>query len=312
MNWRLGLVAGTVLLALPLTGCSFTGDEEPSTPRAAAQASAAARAKPSQPFDILQGEKVGLVEHAQAKIQFKCMADSGYPQNQEIGVPPPINPFEGLTIGAGSLGPMTEAEARRTGFGIDAVAERPALVSSDSNYDKAAERCDEKAWDTLGAGARETVWAYYELTNQLGPYRKELDRKLPKDLPAKLLDCITGEGYRAKDRNEFLKTPNPDQLGVAFGELEPATARDWEPKRRSGTVDVGPAVPARRYLPTPEESELAVAWYRCRQKTDMLNAYLSAARPVQQAYVDRYESQITELNAKVEELSRKAAALAAN
>ncbi|MEV6305610.1 hypothetical protein AB0M02_39770 [Actinoplanes sp. NPDC051861] len=305
-----GLVAA--LLVLPLTGCSFLGDDEPATPGAAPVASAAAEPKPSQPFDILQGEKVGLIEHAQAKLQFRCMADSGYPQNQEIGVPAPVNPFEGLVIGAGSLGPMTEAEARRQGFGHDMDAERPALVSNDVNFDKAGERCDEKAWDDLGAGARETVWAYYELTNQLGPYRKELDRKLPGDLAGKMLECITGAGYRPADREQFLKTPNPDQLGVTFGDLEPTTARDWEPRRRSGTIDVGPAIPARRYVPTPEEADLAVDWYRCRQETDMLGAYLAAARPVQQTYVDRYESQITELNAKVEELSRAAATLAAN
>jgi hypothetical protein len=300
------LIAATAVLSvLPLAACSLSADDKAADKPGAPAPAASAQAKPSQPFDILEGGKVGLIEAAETRLEFACMAKAGFPQNQEIGLPETVDPFAGLTIDAASLGPTTEQQARDEGFGQDQPAERPALVSSDKNYDAAAERCADQSWKTLGADARQTVYAYYDLTNQFAGYRHELDTRLPASLGTGLYGCITGKGYKVPDRDKFVKSPNPRTLGVPFGQLDTAAGTDWAPKRKPGSVEVGPAVPARHYRPTAAESDLAVAWFHCRQQAKMLDAYLTAARPVQQSYVDRYESQITELNAKVDALARE-------
>ena len=52
-----------------------------------------------------------------------------------------------------------------------------------------------------------------------------------------------------------------------------------------------------------------MAWFQCSKETGRVEAQLAAAFRVQQRYVDRYESRITELNEQVKTLARKAADL---
>jgi hypothetical protein len=99
-------------------------------------------------------------------------------------------------------------------------------------------------------------------------------------------------------------------FGVAFGELDPSPADNWRPAKKTGTVQVGPAVPARKYHPTAEESKLAVAWFQCSQQTRRVELELQAAYAAQQRYLDRFEGTVTELNARVEDAARKASTAA--
>jgi hypothetical protein len=298
-------VVGRLLLALcglVVVGCG--ADPVPSAP----PGSEAPEAK--QPFDIVRSEQVGLIGHAQQRIRNKCLADAGYPYDRDNLPVRPQHPFAFLTVSARDFGPTSEDEARRSGFGRDSVGEPARVVSTDPNYNAASERCAQLAWSRFGADALDVLTSYGDLVNALAPYRRDVDAELPADLPARLTDCMTARGYTAPDRAAFLKTPSHRLFGIPYGHSETGPEEGWEPVRRPGTVEVGPAIPPRQYTPTPEESKLAVAWFHCGRDTGRVDAQLAAVQQVQARYVEKYRTWIDELNPKVEELAHRAAAIA--
>ncbi len=196
------------------------------------------------------------------------------------------------------------------GFGEDTRPAPARVVSTDANYNANLDRCEKQAWEKFGPEARKTHESYNDLVNVLADYRRDVDQEMPKDLSVKVFDCMAKRGYTASDREAFLKTPSHRLFGVKYGSLDGGAEDAWEPARKPGTVEVGPAIPARHYTPTPEESALAVAWFHCNQETKRVEAWLQAVAKVQQRNVEKNQTWIEELNPKVEQLARKAAELA--
>jgi hypothetical protein len=64
-----------------------------------------------------------------------------------------------------------------------------------------------------------------------------------------------------------------------------------------------------KYVPTPEESKLAVAWYQCEQETGRTKANLVAAAEVQRELVEKHAATLLELNPRIEQLAKSAAGL---
>ncbi|MEV8518076.1 hypothetical protein [Dactylosporangium sp. NPDC051484] len=289
-----GVAAGIVV---GLGGC---GGDKPATIPVNAQ----------QPFDIVLGDKVGLIDYAVQRMRDTCMQAAGYPQNLQAIPDRPSNPYQSLTIKAQDFGPVTEDEARRLGFGHDTQGEPPRVVSFDPNYDLNLDRCKKSAEEKLGTDARETRQSYNGLVNDLLAYRREVTDNVPADLPEKTLRCMESKGYTVADRAEFLKKPQPQRFGVKFGVLDSVPEVTWTPPQVPGTVQVGPAIPARKYRPTAEESALAVAWFRCGEETGRIKHMVAAASALQLRYVEKYQDRLGELNPKIEALARNAAALA--
>jgi hypothetical protein len=298
-----------VSIVVGAAACSTAKPSNEPRPPAGSPAAETSAGAPRQPYDILLGDQLGVIDYSQLKVRNKCLADAGFPQELRAMRSRPNNPISHLLVSARSFGPTSEAEARASGFGSALAAEPPVVVSFDKSFDAEMERCTRQANEQLGFDSVKILTAYQDLANQLGAYRSEIDRQLPKDLPEKLLSCMDDEGYRA-DRTRFLQTPDPALFGVQLGRNENAPGENWRPRRRPGTVQVGPALPARRYTPTAEESELAVAWLRCRKSTRLAEHQLEAAYAAQQRYVERFETQIAELNGQVTAMARKAAAVA--
>ncbi len=301
------MLAACGLAGIILTGC--TAESTPAVGTVPPADEVSEPSEPGQPFDIILGRQVGLIDHTHMKIRDRCMAEAGYRQNIDTAPTRPEDPFSFLTVSVRDFGPTSEEEARRAGFGSDTQAAPARVVSTDANFDKAADRCADQAWNEFGPGARQAVTDYSDLVNALAPYRKEIDAELAPDLPAKMFDCMAERGYRAPDREAFLKTPRHQLFGVAYGRLDGGAEDAWKPVRKPGTVEIGPAIPVRKYTPTPQESELAVAWFHCGQKTGRTAAQLAAVQEVQQRYVDEHQTWIDELNPVIEELARRASAI---
>jgi len=286
-------------------GCSAT--PAPGTP------GSPATGPTGSPYDVLLGDKVGLIDYAEQRLRNACMTAAGYPQNQQAALgSKPGSLFGDLAITAATFGSATEDDARRLGFGADDPGEPARIISFDPNYDTALDRCERAAYDKVGAAAQKTLTSYNDLLNQLMAYRGQVTDQLPKDNPAKTLTCMDGKGFHIPDRDAFLAHPGPDLYGVQGGVLDPAPETTWEPRHVPGTVQVGPAIPARKYHPSSQESALAVAWYQCGNETGRVPQEITIARALQQQYVDKYQTQIEELNPKIEALARSAATLAGN
>ncbi|HYN97074.1 MAG TPA: hypothetical protein VES42_24815 [Pilimelia sp.] len=262
------------------------------------------------PYSVFLGEELGLVDYAFLKVRNRCLADNGFPQNLRIMLDRPGNPFAHFIVSARTLGPTSETEARRIGFGYDQPAKPAAVVSFDPNYDKALERCSERAWGRLGEDAEQVYESYFDLGNKLGePLWGMIDDRMDRAMPGKLMACLTGKGYRIPQREKFLRRPNPREIGVRIGMPDGGPAARWVPPRIPGTVQVGPPGTARRYQAPPAEGALAVAWLQCRESTGFTAHQLAVAAEVQRELVGKYEDVLAELNPRVQRVAREATAL---
>lgn len=279
-----------------------------------AEAAGSTTARPAAAsFDLFRGDDLGLIDHAIQIVRNKCLADAGYPQNLDVMASAPTSSFPYMKITPRTFGPTTDEEARRSGFGMDEPAQPGRVVSFDPNYDKNLERCQEKANGEFGAETRKVVNSYKDLGNLLyneftGALGRFVDEELD-DVPRKLLDCLDRAGYRPADEAAFLAEPDHRVFGIDFGTVE-GGEDTWSPTRRTGAVEVGPPVPAKRYVPTEAESKFAVAWFGCRREIGLTDQLVERSSTIQAELVDKHESEFAELNSQIEEIARAAAAVA--
>jgi hypothetical protein len=262
----------------------------------------------SMSFNMLQGADLATIDLSVRLIRNRCMATAGYPQNLEHMSTRPQNPLSPILASARGFEPESEQAARQNGFGWDVAAQPARIVSFNPEYDSALERCTNTAWRFLGGeAALRNYYDYGVLVNAIVmPFSEEVERRIPGDVPAKMYDCMSGRGYEAADRETFLTRPDPrTSFGVPLGTLNqpPDT---WRPARISGTVQVGPATPARHYLPTGAESELAVAWFRCSVETGRHQHYRVASEQAQHHLMTSHSAELAELGPMVDDLARRA------
>lgn len=265
-----------------------------------------------QPFETLRGKELGLLRWSIDRIRNECLAEAGYPQNLEHMATEPVDQFAYLHFDEGMFGPRTEEEARRSGFGKDVPAQLARIVSFDANYDRALKKCEDAAWAKAGEHLRNLVSGYIELGNTLMAefsieYEKLANQKLP-GLRQALADCLEKAGYKPADRERFIAEPDPKQFGIAFGGLE-GGEDTWQPDRKPGTVQVGPATPARQYRPTPAEADLAVAWHRCVRSAGFIETLMPLVYQAQEMAVKRHEDRLAEYAQQTTEAAKSVANL---
>ncbi|MEU7904933.1 hypothetical protein [Actinoplanes sp. NPDC049118] len=296
------VVAAAALTLGPLAACSDQG--------VGATPADAAGQQVEQPFAIFRGASLGAVDYAQLKVLNQCLADKGYPQNLQVMLAAPRNPFPQLIVTEKTFGPASEEEARRDGFGQDEPAIPPSVVSFDPNYDRASEQCSEDAWKKLSANAKKVYYSYFDLGNSLSmPFHLTVNERMGRARWTKLLSCLADKGYRTNDEDAFYRFPDPGLFGVPIGAGAEDPAASWTPKGVPGTVEVGPATPARKYRPSAQESDLAVAWFRCRRDTGIAKDQMDLVMQVQRGLVAKNESELTELNPQIEQIAKQAATL---
>ncbi|MGK5521144.1 hypothetical protein ACSNN9_17550 [Micromonospora sp. URMC 107] len=261
-----------------------------------------------RPFDLFFGEQLGLIDWARIKLTDKCVALRGYPQVLQGGLEKPYNPFYHLAADYNGLGPVTEEQARRSGFREDRPATPSSVVSSDKNFDAINDKCSAEASKALG-GAQELVNSYAMLGNDVyEAYRAEI-HDLLEPHREKIADCLQAKGLRF-DRRGYVKEDSLTSFGFPAGHYEGGdNPLDWKPKRTPGTVEVSPPWPAQRYVPSQQESDLAVEMFRCSQKMGVRQAFDEKSTEIQREIVERYEARFIEMNPKIEQMARRATEL---
>jgi hypothetical protein len=301
---RVALAALAVLL-LPVGACSKNAESG-----AGPAGTGTAGQKLAQPFSVFLGDALGVVDYAQLKVLNQCLADAGYPQNMRIMGSAPRNPFPQLIVTDETFGPASEQAAREHGFGHEQAAIPPAVASFDPNYDQVSEQCSKNSWKKLPASAEKVYYSYFDLGNSLSePFLLTVFQRIGKPGWTSLLSCLADKGYHTSKEEDFFRIPDPGLFGVPIGDPVADPAEDWKPKGVPGTVEVGPATPAKRYVPSARESDLAVSWFTCTRDTGIAKQESEVAMQVQRELVAKNDTRLTDLNPQVQEIARQAAAL---
>ncbi|MFB6719637.1 hypothetical protein ACFCV3_05720 [Kribbella sp. NPDC056345] len=252
---------------------------------------------PPQPYDAFRGDLLDVIAAAVLVERDRCMAKADYPELQEIGGQPVSGSFDDLKVTAGSFGATGAAEARRRGFGRDVPAEPPAVRSTSQQFSAAMDRCTQEANARLGPNAQEVQNRYYDLGNQLRmALRPVYADKMPPRFAVPVLACLQAKGFTSK-------TPDVRSFGVPFGDAGPEPSRGWD---KRGVLQVRPANPARPYVPTSKESELAAAWYDCTTTAGWPRYQLTRALALQAATVRNLKPQLDELTPTIKSLAHQA------
>ncbi|MDX6744622.1 hypothetical protein [Actinocorallia sp. A-T 12471] len=265
----------------------------------------------AQPFDVLKGEEMGMLDHARLWAHARCMADAGYPQVSKAGLTEPRDAFDYLKIGpgGGKAGWPSEEIARAKGFGADQDPPPAKIVSSDPAYDALLVSCEDKAWKALGDDAKTTYDQYHDLV--VNKVVVEYHQLLPRDdyhlYNLKAAECLEEAGFPAAGKNSTLERPS--DYGVTAGGYAGPDPEDWRPQQKPGTVQVGPKPAKRVYVPTERESDLAVAFHKCNTKLGRIKFINATELEAQQKIITKYKSQLAAYDTPLESLAHKATTL---
>lgn len=259
-------------------------------------------------FDNYRGLEMEIIDYSRQVLYGLCMEKAGYPQIRQADATRPYPTTSLFTTLPSQFGLVSEEQARAKGFGQDPGWAPPKIVGTDANLGKADEQCNTVGWQQLGPESEQLILDYQALGNELLPYWKEVDARTIPALAPKMLECVKAKGYQPADEQQFLKTPRFDMLGVPLGSI--VGASNWEPDPAAHTVQVDPTNTRGHYVPTPEESRLAVAWYHCQESTGLARTRLAMAATVQRELIEKHAGELYEMNPKIEALAKKAVQLA--
>jgi hypothetical protein len=182
------------------------------------------------------------------------------------------------------------------------------VVSYDAGFDKAFERCRARAARALGPEYTKTNSGVVKLYNEIAQERDnalatEKERAATAKALETFLSCLDKRGIRGPAAGER----NLDTYGIGRETGRYEGALPPPPKRVAGTVEIIPSIPERRYVPTPEESRLAVTAAQCSRETRFGEQLAEQRLRIVRATLVGHETEIAELRPKVESLAKKAA-----
>ncbi|WP_055710905.1 hypothetical protein [Streptomyces torulosus] len=261
--------------------------------------------------EVFQADDIDLIESVRNGLIADCMAGQGYPQLKQAGVPQDAKPFTDMNVQTPPFAIRTDEQATLLGFGENSRPKVANVLSYDRGFDARLKKCQNKAEDKLGHEFSEVQNQSYQLYNDVADERDVL-LKSPEEAEVTaaalrpLLECVEAAGFRQMVSGA--RTLDSFGIGLPRGRYE--GTEPPEPKRLPGTVEIIPAIPERRYVPTAEESRLAVASARCARTTGFGDKIAAQRVRILRKVVGGHGSQIAELKPKVEALAKAAAKLA--
>ncbi|MFK3980538.1 hypothetical protein ACI2K4_09185 [Micromonospora sp. NPDC050397] len=301
MQKRLPVVLTMVGIALVVAGCSSTSDDpaEPQAPSGRYLTVASDRIA----VEVFRSDILVRLERQEASVRATCMAERGFPQLAQVGQVAPERGLVELNVTAPGFATVSEADARRLGFGQDEPARAPRVMSYHAGFDRAFARCTEQAADRIGPRFTDLRGRAYDLMRDVNAeVRAEstsgADAEAYRMIAAPVLDCLDQAGFTHQGDERHLRA-----YGVGLPTGTWSGAGPPTPKEARGTVEVLPAVPSRTYTPTPGEVALAVAANRCARRSGYAEKYVEQALTSTRAVLTRHEVELAELAAAIDRLA---------
>ncbi|WP_433158281.1 hypothetical protein [Kribbella sp. CA-247076] len=268
---------------------------------AACTAQADARQQPEAGFELFLRDKLTRVEQAGQTLFHRCITQAGYPP----GAPPAPRDLFGW-LADKPVKPRTVDEARTNGFGTAIPAQPAQIRRTGQEYYAAVERCDNAARAKLGdpAEVAQVRDRYAEIGNRLG---HELGLRVKAVLQQEsdgLVACLGTKGYPLPKGVRYDAGKNVTQFGIRLGAN---TAPVTKPVRAlTGGAQLRPAVPARPYRPTAQESAFAVAFAECGTSSGLFDRLDVRLASLQRETVAPYAAELAELNPRLEAMADRA------
>ncbi|MDX6739993.1 hypothetical protein [Actinocorallia sp. A-T 12471] len=300
------IAASLGLVFLMLAGCA--GESGPERPGPPVDPSGDIAMTAAQPFTAFPQEDVNTLNEIRRKLVYRCMAEAGFPAYRQENLAMPARVSSLLNLERHIVGWASERHARAQGFGSDAPPTPVEIVSFDAGHDKLLDGCVADAGARIGPKFKRTIDLATDLANTLSAERVEVfDTAKYKELNASVLACLSGKGFDADERTREDIGARPEAFGVKTGGL----AEMSEPvlKREPGTIEVIPAQPARRYVPTAEEADLAAAMFTCQTETGALTDLRTLVNDAQRTAWTRHEDDLANLKTDLTTLLKTATTL---
>lgn len=297
LNIKLRVASALMGFAILGTGCGVPAPGSNITQQAS-----------GDPYDVYRAEDTELLSYSQMALRVECLKEQGYPEFEAlIGDGPSDQTRQRLSNSVGETLFQDAKDAAARGFGFPAEADPGSVVVHDPGFDATFVECNDKAWKALGAADKTLHSEYVGLANRLVTALMNGTGAAVGAATAKIGKCLVDQGKPV--------TINANSnWGVDFeiplGSATRSEAEAWKPRQTNG-VEVRPGHPATQYVPTAEESALAVSYYECSESSGARQDLGAELLKVKQAAVAKEEAALAELNPKIEELAKKAANLSA-
>lgn len=258
----------------------------------------------ANPYDTYLAEEMDTIISSQETLRVQCIADNGFreftPHATEETKPVWRRQINQLSVEVAFFGSEPDAAARGLRLPPDGPS-REKHIRQDASLDAVSTACDKSAWAALGKDAFQTYLEYSRLGNILGEVFLS-DELLP--LQDKVVQCLIDAGEPVvKAPGQLFAMTAKIPLGTPVQYPEPGS----DPA--TGSKQVSAARETIAYVPTPAESELAVGYYRCSRDRGARDEFGALIRDAQIRMVAEHETELIELNPKIQQAARKAAEL---
>lgn len=311
-------LAPIIVTALTLGGCGAGAGNEGRSQTASNQVAnqvpvPTESPDPNDPYNAFLSDDLLAINSAKIELEYKCYAASGYPQFLDVLPAQKSEAFRSLALTPdfkstfASFGELPwfpdEAYARAVGFGHSMAARDTYVFVKDSSFRQTSEDCEKKALSAM-AGSSELIQAYTALGNTLADAISAAVKQNKPPLTQVVFACMS-KGQYPVDENGPNKQPiwNVD-FGVPYGSPPP---QHWPNLTKGGPVQIVPASPEQRYVPTSQESEAAAAMYQCSLASGAHDSWEKAMTDAKNKALVQNESTLGELSPKIHALAKSAA-----
>ncbi len=297
---RVALVVSVTVLAV---GCTAEAGSEHSVSRVSAD---------RMSDDVFHSAEISLIRYVENKLIADCMERNGFPQLNLAGVEEHPGTFDYLVPKAPDWAIRSDEQARLLGFGSNSRPEAAQVLGNDIGDAEVNNQCRAETQNLLGQDSDETVSQAYSFANTISGevadslyYKDTAEARELKSVSVSFMDCLEQRGLRLSGEGE--RTLDSYGLFQKEGHFEGPEPKRPEPE--PGSVVIVPAVPERRYVPSPEEADLAVLVAQCARQAGYADKFFELILRVTQVAIGKHEAELTELTPKIEALAETAAKL---
>ncbi len=307
------LIFGLVgMSTISLTGCGTAGTPARGSQSLPPGPLPSATTDANDPYNAFLADDFLTINSARMELEYKCYAANGYPEFLKVLPAQKADAFRSMaltpdfksTFASYAELPWFPSEdyARAAGFGHPTPGQETFVSTSDASFTRTAQDCEAETLATI-SGSAELIGAYTALGNSLAEALATAARANKGPLTKDVFACMNKGEYPVDEDGSNKQDIWGVDFGVPYGKPAPLTFPDLS---KGGAVQIVPAIPEGPYIPTSEESNAAVAMYRCSVESGAQVAWQRTMNDAKQKALSENEATLTELNPKIQALAKSA------